>query len=230
MKIILFDIDGTLLTTGGAGRRAMEATLRAHFGSVGAPAYRYDGKTDGQIVRDLMRGDGHEDAAIDAKLPAVLAEYLERLHAELEANPAATTRYEGVVELLDALEARADRVLGLLTGNVERGAHRKLAEVGLAPSRFRVGAFGSDHEARPALPAVALARACALLGVPLTGDRLVIVGDTPFDLQCGREVGARAIGVATGHYSVAQLSGHDPHAVFEDLRDTAAVLAAIDRA
>lgn len=230
MKLVLFDIDGTILWSDGAGRRAMEGALLATFGATGPRSYRYDGKTDRQIVRELMREAGHDDAAIDARIPAVLDDYLVRLEDELAGVPARIHRLDGVLDLLDALEARADRVLGLLTGNIVAGAERKLRAVGIDPGRFRIGAFGSDHEHRPALPSIALERWRADARHTLDGDRLVIIGDTPADIACGRGVGARAIAVATGHYSVDDLAAHAPAAVFADLRDTAAVMQAIDDA
>jgi phosphoglycolate phosphatase-like HAD superfamily hydrolase len=229
MKLILFDIDGTILWTDGAGRRAMEAALLEHFGTTGPASYRYDGKTDVQIVRETMRESGVDEAHVDRCMTSVLEAYLTRLDAELVTPGRVLRRFEGVLELLDALEARTDRVLGLLTGNLARGAERKLSAVGVAPERFRLGAYGSDHEHRHELPAIALARAESL-GMRFPGDRVVIVGDTPADLQCGRGIGAKAIGVATGRYSVEALAAHEPAAVFPDLTDTAAVMQAIDDA
>lgn len=229
MKLVLFDIDGTILWTDGAGRRAMEAALLEHFGTTGPASYRYDGKTDVQIVRETMRESGVDEAHVDRSMASVLDAYLTRLDAELSMPGRVLRRFEGVLELLDALEARQDRVLGLLTGNLARGAARKLSAVGVAPERFRLGAYGSDHEHRHELPAIALARAESL-GMRFPGDRVVIVGDTPADLQCGRGIGARAIGVATGRYSVEALAAHQPAAVFPDLTDTAAVMRAIDDA
>lgn len=234
MKLVLFDIDGTILWTDGAGRRAMEAALVQTFGTTGPSTYRYGGKTDRQIVRELMREDGYSDDAIDARIPSVLEVYLQQLERELSRAEPQVHRLDGVLELLDALEARADRVLGLLTGNVVTGAERKLRAVGIDPARFRIGAFGSDHEHRPSLPGIALERWCASLGTSLgttlTGERLIIIGDTPADIECGRGVGARAIAVATGDYSVEELASHAPAAVFADLCDTDAVMRAIDEA
>ncbi len=230
MRLVLFDIDGTILSTDGAGRRAMEGALRAAFGTVGPASYRYDGKTDVQIVRDLLRADGVDDAAIEARLPSLLDDYLARLDAELSDPGHRTVVYDGVRELIDAVEGRDNLVPGLLTGNVESGAHRKLRAADIEPSRFRIGAFGSDHAHRPELPGIALSRWRAEVLHEVEGDRLVIIGDTPHDIHCGRGVGARAIAVATGHYSVAELAAHGPVAVFADLRDTAAVLQAIDAA
>lgn len=229
-KLVLFDIDGTLLWSHGAGRRAMEASLRAIYGCTGPTWYRYDGKTDQQIVRELMRAEGFDDAAIDARMGDVVATYLVRLREELAAPHTPTRALRGVPELLDALATRDDRILGLLTGNVEPGAALKLGAAGIDAARFPVGAFGSDHEERDMLPAIAQRRARERLGHDLPGESLVIIGDTPNDVACGRGVCARAIAVATGHYSTEQLAEHEPAAVFADLRDTAAVLAAIDDA
>ena len=227
MKLVLFDIDGTLLWTDGAGRRAMAAALTEVFGSAGPASYRYDGKTDPQIVRDLMRYAGHADEHIDSRLEHLLERYLTGLERELAAGTHAPRVYEGVPELLDALEARSDVVLGLLTGNLARGAAMKLRAAGIDPGRFRVGAFGSDHHHRPELPSIARRRALDILGLELPGDSLVVVGDTPADIECGRELGARAIAVATGHYTVEELSRHHPAAVFATLADTAAVMRAV---
>ena len=226
MKIALFDIDGTLLSTRGAGKRAMEAALTEHFGTSGPAGYRYDGKTDKQIARDLMRSSGFDDETIDARMPAVLAQYLRGLLDELT-TPDIIKVHVGVAGLLDALVERDDVVVGLLTGNIEDGARAKLAAARLGPHRFRVGAFGSDDERRDALPAIAQARATDLLGRPVSGDALVIIGDTPNDIACGRGVRARAIAVATGHYGVDALAEHQPAAVFPDLSDTARVVEAI---
>jgi phosphoglycolate phosphatase len=230
VKLILFDIDGTILWSDGAGRRAMEGALGEIFGAAGSTGYHYDGKTDMQIVRDLMRLEGHDDESIDARMAALLDRYLERLVEELDAKDRRIQRFHGVLELIDALEAREDCIIGLLTGNLERGAQLKLRAVGLAPERFIIGAFGSDHEIRAELPQVAQRRAFEQLGVAIDGSAIIIVGDTPADIACGRPIGARTIAVATGRYSTAELAAHDPFAVFADLRDTAAILRAIDDA
>lgn len=225
--VVLFDIDGTILASGGVGRRAFEGALEARVGVRGAAEYRYDGKTDRQIGRDLMRMAGHADADIDAMLDGIIADYLMRLQGEIDRGVAGVRVHAGILDLLDALEARDDVLLGLLTGNVVDGASLKLRAAGIAPERFRVGAFGSDHEHRPELPAIAQARASALLGHDVAGRSVVIIGDTPADVQCGRGIGARAVAVATGHFTVEQLAEHDPFAVFQDLSDTKAAVGAI---
>ena len=225
VRLVLFDIDGTILRSNGAGRRAMIAALREVFGVTGPEDHRYDGKTDPQIVREVMRIEGHEDAHIDERMDALMTLYLARLERELE--DAGTKVYPGIPALLDALERRDDVILGLLTGNLREGANAKLRAAGIDPMRFRVGAFGSDHEHRPELPALAQRRARETLGITLEGSHIVVIGDTPADIECGRSLGVRAIGVATGSFTVDELMRHAPHAVFETLADTNRVVSAI---
>lgn len=230
-KLVLFDIDGTLLWGDGAARRAFEGSLTEVFGTPGAPGVRYDGKTDRQIARELMRGAGFDDAEVDRRMDALVAGYLERLRAEVRAGGAAGTpnfvALPGVAELLDALEPMPGVTLGLLTGNVAGGAAVKLAAAGIDRARFVANAFGCDAEHRPELPEIARRRGEALLGAPLAGADLVVIGDTPADVQCARPVGARSVGVATGRYSEAELAEHAPAATLPDFRDTARAVAAI---
>jgi phosphoglycolate phosphatase len=225
MKLVLFDIDGTLLWSDGAGRRSMTAALAETFGTAGPADYRYDGKTDAQIVRDLMTHAGVSAAEIEARIAALLERYVVLLAEELRGRR--LRLFAGVVELLDALDADAEMTLGLLTGNVRAGAELKLRAAGLDFARFRIGAFGSDHAERPALPAIARRRARETLGLDLPGERVIVIGDTPADIACGRGIGARAIAVATGHYGVEELARHAPAAVFATLADTAGVMQAI---
>lgn len=224
MVLVLFDIDGTLLTAAGAGKRAIHQALRDVFGGVGPADYWFDGKTDPQIVRDLMRHEGHTDAVIDDRLGDVLARYADRLGTELLDPSHTPVVHPGVPELLDALESRHDVVLGLLTGNIQSGATQKLRAVGLDPTRFVIGAFGSDHEHRLELPLIAATRARDHLGCDV---ELVIIGDTPADVACGVGAKRRAIAVATGRFTLAELSACGPAAAFADLSDTEAVMAAI---
>lgn len=227
MKLVLFDIDGTILWSDGAGRRAIHAALRDVFGGIGPADYWFDGKTDRQIVRELMRHEGHGEARIDADMGELLRRYVENLEREVRSPEHRSRLLPGVLPLLDALERRDDVMLGLLTGNLVEGARVKLEAVGIDFDRFAVGAFGSDHEHRPELPAIAQRRAAARLGRELPGADVRVVGDTPADLTCGLSIGARAIGVATGRYSVAELESHSPAAVFETLEDTARVVEAL---
>ena len=230
MRLILFDIDGTLLLTDGAGRRAIERALVDVAGTAGPITdYRFDGKTDPQIVRDLLVLAGHPAATSEAQVRAVCDHYVGHLSDEL-AKPTQTTRVMvGVRALLDALEpveTDGRAMVGLLTGNVERGAALKLRSAGIDPARFRVGAYGSDGAHRPDLPAIAQRRA-ADLGATIAGSDVVIIGDTPDDVRCGRPIGARTVAVATGWFDVAALSAAGATHVFADLSDTARVLEAL---
>jgi phosphoglycolate phosphatase-like HAD superfamily hydrolase len=227
VKLVLFDIDGTIMITNGAGRRAVHRALLEVFGTIGTSDHRFDGKTDPQIVRELMRIAGHGDETIDARMERMLERYVTYLHEELASPGHRAHVFPGVPELIEALDARGDALLGLLTGNLAAGARAKLAAVGIDPDRFRIGAFGSDHELRGELPAIAQRRAYEALGVDIPGHDVIVIGDTPADVDCGRAIGARAIGVATGHYDVAALAAHGAAAVFEDLSDTARVLDVI---
>jgi phosphoglycolate phosphatase len=227
MKLALFDIDGTILLTSGAGKRAVHRALAEVFGAPGRAEHRFDGKTDPQIVRELMRMEGHGDDHIDARMSLLLDRYVDYLHEELDHPSTAVRLMPGVAELLDALEARSDVVLGLVTGNLAAGAAAKLRAGGIRPERFRVGAYGSDHELRNELPAVARRRAREELGIDVAGTDVVVIGDTPADVDCGRAIGARTIGVATGYFSIDELLAHGADFTFEDLADTAAVLRSI---
>lgn len=228
-KLILFDIDGTLLSSDGAGKRAIRSALIAESGTAGPidDGYRLDGKTDPQIVRELLAAAGHPHAEDGDRVAAVCRRYLGLLGSELAASAGRSRTYPGVPALLDLLERRADAVLGLLTGNLAEGAALKLGAVGLDPARFRVGAYGSDAAERPRLPAIAAERAAPLLGRMVSGSDLVIVGDTPADMTCGASLGARGIGVATGHYTVADLEAAGAFAAFASFADPAPVVAAI---
>lgn len=229
MKVVLFDIDGTILSSDGAGRGSMEGALKDVFGTSGPDTYRYDGKTDPQIARELMLHEGFQEDHIEREIPNVLERYITRLRVALGPGTEPPTVYAGVVELMDALQTRDDVLTGLLTGNIRDGAMVKLSAAGLDPNRFTFGAFGSDHHHRPELPAIARRRAAEIARREIHGSRVVIIGDTPADIYCGLGIGARALAVATGRYSHAELSECAPAAVFHDLSETDDVVAAIDR-
>lgn len=231
MKLILFDIDGTLLWTDGAGRRAIHQALLDEMGTAGPiDGYRFDGKTDPQIVQELLASAAHADAGDAGRVAAVCDRYVMLLEAEL-AKPAQATRVmPGVTQLLEALEpleAQRAALVGLLTGNLLRGAELKLRSADIDPRRFAVGAFGSDSPQRADLPAVARRRATERTGLQFAGADVVIVGDTPADVACGAGIGARAVAVATGFYDADALGAAGAAHVFADLQDTAAVLDAL---
>lgn len=226
-KLVLFDIDGTILLTSGAGRRAIGAAMAHLVGDAAFDQVRFDGKTDPQIVSELLTAAGHDDPHAPERIDGVLGGYVALLEREL-AHPDTQTRLlPGITELLDAMEAHEDVVLGLLTGNVAHGAVLKLKAAGIDPARFAVGAYGSDAARRPDLPPIAVRRAVPFFGREPGGHDVVIIGDTPSDVRCGESVGARAVAVATGSFSPAELAAAGAHAVFDDLRDTAAVMRAV---
>jgi phosphoglycolate phosphatase-like HAD superfamily hydrolase len=227
-KLVLFDIDGTILLTAGAGRRAIVAALAGEVGDT--PAFhdiRFDGKTDPQIVAEMLEAAGQPEPRESPRVRALCERYVGFLARELERPTARTTVMPGVLPLLDRLESEPDVVLGLLTGNLAEGAALKLRSGRIAPERFRVGAYGSDSGHRPDLPAIAARRAEPIFGRVPHGAEIVIIGDTPADVACGAGIDARALAVATGAYSVADLTACSPHAVFSDLSGTEAVVEAI---
>ena len=227
-KLVLFDIDGTLLWSDGAGRSAIHQALVDEMGTTGPiDGYSFAGKTDPQIVRDLMVAAGHPHAESDDYLRRVCERYAELLRDELAAPGRSLEVYDGVKELLSQLAQRQDALVGLLTGNLEAGAALKLAAVGIELSQFRVAAYGSDSMDRGALPAIAAERAQPIMGRRPHGEEVVIIGDTPADVECGRGIGARAIAVATGPFDLPALVEAGADAAFEDLSNTAAVMQAI---
>jgi len=224
-RLVLFDIDGTLVSAGGVSARALVAALVETFGTAGSiEGYDYSGKTDPQIVRELMRGAGLDDAAVDARLSLALERYRTRLAEWI--RPADVRPKPGIGSLLEALGTEPDVFLGLLTGNLEPCARLKLEPVG-ANRFFAFGAFGSDHEDRYQLPEVALARALVATGISFRGADTVIVGDSVHDVLCGRPIGVRAVAVATGKTPPERLAAAGADVVVRDFGDTGAGLRAI---
>jgi phosphoglycolate phosphatase len=226
-RLILFDIDGTLLNTGGAGARAFRTALLEVFGTAGPiEGHSFAGKTDPQIARELMTAAGVDEYEILRGLEALWEVYLRDLPDEL-----AQARIEvcpGIPPLLERLEARSrGTALGLLTGNIQPGAQLKLDTAGIGFERFVVGAFGSDHAERPALPAVAVERAEQRFGHRFAGRDIVIIGDTPLDIACGEHLGVRTIAVATGSYGAEELAACGPDFLFSSLADVDAVWESI---
>ncbi len=213
-RVLLFDIDGTLLNAGGIGRRAFTAALAG----VGADravldGIRFAGTTDRAIARAALEGAG---VAADAPLvQRVLTAYVEVLAAELAARRDGECRLcPGVAELLERL-AGAPLLLGLGTGNVEAGARLKLEAVGIA-GHFRFGGFGDEHEERAEVLRLAAARGAALAAGRAT--EVIVIGDTPRDVQAARAIGARVLAVTTGPFDHATLSGAGPDWLVDDLR------------
>jgi phosphoglycolate phosphatase len=226
-RLVLFDIDGTLLNAGGAGARAVRDAMMEIYGETGAiGGYNMGGRTDPQIVRELLTADGWAVEDVDAGLERLWEVYLRNLRGEVAR--AEIRALPGIPGLLDRIEASGDpTVLGLLTGNVMEGARLKVEAAGLGFDRFRVGAYGSDHWQRPELPAVAARRATEATGLEFAGKEIVIIGDTPFDISCGAHLGVRTIATATGTHPAAELATHGPDYLFDDLSDVDAVWRAI---
>jgi phosphoglycolate phosphatase-like HAD superfamily hydrolase len=225
-RLFLFDVDGTLVTAGGAGREALARALRAVYGTTGPiDGYDFRGRTDPRIVRDLMAAAELPAAIVEARLAACFAAYVRELDALL-ADGARVRVLPGIAEVVRALADREDALVGLLTGNIEPGARIKLRPTGLW-TVFRVGAFGSDDMDRRRLPAIACERARALAGTPIPFERVTIIGDTPLDVDCARACGALAVAVATGHHPPDELTACAPDLLFRDFSDVEAVVTAL---
>jgi phosphoglycolate phosphatase len=225
-KLILWDIDGTLLTSGGAGERALITALKTEFGLDGSLAWlNYSGRTDAWIAHEALRHYGLPESP--ENIQRYLEGYLRALAAEMP-NPRARL-HAGILTLLETLHRRTDLAQGLLTGNLRRGAHLKLEQFAIW-HYFEFGAFADDSPRRNDLGPHALRRARERHGVEFPPERVFIIGDTPHDIECGKVIGAKTIAVATGSFSVEQLQAHTPTAVFADFSDTAAFLRVIDAA
>jgi phosphoglycolate phosphatase len=223
--VLLFDIDGTLVTTGGAGRRAIDGAFEATWGRRDACShFSFDGMTDRAIARGGLAAIGVEvtDAAIDQ----LLAEYVRRLEAEVRRTEDAQYRvHAGMREAVQA-GLRAGMAVGLGTGNVREGARVKLERVNLF-RHFTFGGFGDDHEARAELIRVGAERGAAQLGVAREEARVVVVGDTPKDVAAAQAIGAECVGVATGSWSVEQLRACGATWAFGDLTSEGALDAVL---
>ncbi|MDR1990101.1 MAG: haloacid dehalogenase-like hydrolase [Acidobacteriaceae bacterium] len=225
MKIVLFDIDGTLVLTGGAGARAMARAAVDLFGVENADqSIAMAGRTDSWIVAQMAAlVEAPCDPQVIGRFRAVYVRYL----LEEIAHPG-PKKYllPGVAEIVALLHQRDDVHLGLLTGNFHEGARIKLEHFGIWPF-FHGGAFGDDAEQRPHLFEIALARIANAGGPVVPPGDVVIVGDTPLDVEVARVAGARSLAVATGPYDVRALRESGASVVMEDLRDREAVLGAI---
>lgn len=225
-KLVLFDIDGTLVLTGGAGLRAMNRAGKTVLGAAnildGVPVA---GRTDWSILHDALARIGH---SLDDDLFARLKEtYVGYLREEI-VHPGTGTKavMPGIAELLPALRSRDDMILALLTGNFAEGARIKLEHFDLW-HYFECGAFGDDAADRNALVPFAVERAVGCGHPAVAYEDVFVIGDTPHDVACARAVGAVAVAVATGGYEVNALRATGAPHVFEDLSDTEAVLRVV---
>jgi phosphoglycolate phosphatase-like HAD superfamily hydrolase len=252
-RLVLFDIDCTLIESHGAGSRAIRRAIKDVYGVEGElgdysfhgrtdPGIvrdladlwgaadpekvisRYEGETQPQVVHDLVESLGMPDEMIDDLVDACVARYVELIAVEIAEGK--VDLLPGIKELVTALAADRRALLGLVTGNVEEGARIKLLPTGLYPL-FKVGAYGSDSAYRPELPAFAVSRAESLTGRRYEGKEIVVIGDTPADIECGAGLGVKAIAVATGRHDVAELAEHAPDHLFADFSDWRAAYEAV---
>jgi phosphoglycolate phosphatase-like HAD superfamily hydrolase len=220
MTVVFFDIDGTLLSTGGAGRLAMESAMRRAFGLAelrdGVP---YSGRTDRSIGFDLLRVNGLP--ANEENWQVLQQAYLNELPAALQVR--AGMILPGIERLLQRLADTSAVAIGLLTGNLRAGAQLKLGHFGI-DHFFAFGGFGDDHFCRDDVARGAWSEARLYLGQEPVAERCWVVGDTPLDVRCARAIGVRAVAVATGSYTVSDLADTCPDLLLKDFSDPNALL------
>jgi phosphoglycolate phosphatase len=225
MKLVLFDIDGTLLTDCGASREAFGDALRAVYGYDGELSrYDFSGRTDPQIAHMVLRDAGFASGEIDSSIARLWELYLSGLARN--ATPERVRVMPGMRELVAELHEHDEVALALLTGNIEPGARLKLGGASLN-EYFVFGAFGSDSPDRTQLPPIAVRRANDHLGRHFAGSDVVIIGDSIYDVRCGVPYDATTIAVASGKTPADVLRAENPRHFFEDASDVGAVMAAI---
>lgn len=224
MKLLLFDIDGTLIDAAGAGLQALQAGAKEYFGGEGPPL-DLAGSTDEGVVRKML--DHFDLEPTSERIEGFYNAYHPQLEKHLNAETYEGVTLAGVEPLISALAASPQEfALGLLTGNTEQGAWHKVAAHGI-DEPFKMGAWGSDHWDRNVLGPIALERAVDVFGHTFSAEQTVIIGDTPKDIACARACGAAVVAVATGRFSADELA--DADVVLDDLSDTAQVVDVLRR-
>lgn len=228
-RLVLFDIDGTLLHGGNLWRECFEGAFQACFPEITVKKVGFNGKTDPQICHELM-GQKPLDHAMSKLVQLILDEYLNRVEKALPTRANEVEALPGTHELLKQLSSIAGLQLGLLTGNVRRGAKIKLSAAKM--DHFfdfgEFGAFGDDHWDRYSLPQIAANRAKTRHGIDYRGKEIVVIGDTIHDVNCGKSIGVRSIAVGTGrNVDRAELLAANPDHFFENLSDIHAVTRTI---
>ena len=216
-RLLLFDIDGTLLSGGPAKSSFIDAMVDTYGTAGDAEGLSFAGKTDPQIARELLDAVGLSGDEIERGFEPLWTRYLAYLEARLPEDPVRVL--DGVPDLLESLAAHEDVGIGLLTGNIFGGARLKLGSGGLW-NHFVFGSYGSDREERDHLPAVAVDRARELWGDHIGPDQAIVVGDTPRDVACGKAGGTGTVAVATGFFSSSDLEATGADYVLDDLADT----------
>jgi phosphoglycolate phosphatase-like HAD superfamily hydrolase len=222
-RLLLFDIDGTLINSGGAGIEALKLALRERFGiDDDLHDIEIAGMTDSGIVLTILKK--HQIASTHENVAAFLDSYVHFLALELPRRKGALL--PGVLELLEKLQSRKHLVLALLTGNLSRGAQLKLDHYGVWHF-FEFGAFADDHHDRNQLGSFARTRAKEKHGREFAGDEIDVIGDTPRDIECGKALGARTIAVATGKWEREKLAAHKPDFLIDDLSNVDGLIHAL---
>lgn len=222
--LLLWDIDGTLIDSGGAGERGLKLSLKREFGIDDDLSWlEYFGRTDVWIARHIL--EHHFGRASSTDIQRFLDGYLKGLCEEMP-NPRAQL-LPGIAEIVSHVARQPNLAQGLLTGNLQRGAQIKLGHFALWMP-FPFGAFADDAEDRNELGPYALRRAAARHNHHFTPDNVFVIGDTPHDIACGKAIGARTIAVATGRFSLDQLRSHGPTAALQDCTDTTAFLSLLN--
>jgi phosphoglycolate phosphatase len=214
VKLVLFDIDGTLVHTGGAGIKAFAKVFATEFNVPnGVEKIRFAGRTDVNLVREFFTMNRIEPS--EANFRRFFERYVFWLDQILHQSE--TTACSGVVEFMQALRTLPNPPLfGLLTGNIRLGAEIKLRHFDLW-KEFETGGFADDHEDRDQIAHAAFRRGARVLGSELRGEQVVVIGDTPLDIRCGRAIGAKVLAVATGGATLDELKRHQPDWAVEDL-------------
>lgn len=224
MRVCLFDIDGTLINSGGAGGAAMLAAFAEEFG---ASDFRHDiqaaGRTDRAIALDVFKAFGltMDEPSYDRYLEAYLR------HLPIQLRQRSGVVLPGIAESLSALSQAPEMALGLLTGNLQRGAYLKLEHFELH-QYFDFGGFGDRHLSRNEVARDAFRTIKTRFGSDLDPDDIWVIGDTPADIECGRAINARTLAVSTGIYSYDELAACDPDVLLEDLTDLKRLLKLLE--
>jgi phosphoglycolate phosphatase-like HAD superfamily hydrolase len=232
LRILLWDIDGTLVRSTRAGifKDYTAPAIAGVFGTAGRLSeMSVSGMTDLQIVGEALKDEGFTTEQIRERLEELRALYMREMERVTAGEDSTFYLLPGVREILEAVAGHARYRSALLTGNLEPAAHLKMRLVGLSQFFQLPGAFGEDSHDRRDLPALALERISRHLGLELQPQQLIVIGDTPNDIACAKHYGARAVAVATGRlYTAADLLAHEPDAILDDLSDTALVLRTFD--
>jgi phosphoglycolate phosphatase-like HAD superfamily hydrolase len=231
-KLVLFDIDQTLISSGGAGSRALYAAVEKYTaireGVIKAAGISFAGKTDPQIIEEILlacESEIDKSQGLSRPITEILDLYLQLLPQSI-AETEDYFLHEGVNEILLALQENKQTVIGLLTGNVQTGARLKLERVGINHF-FPIGSFGSDSPNRLDLPAIANRRAQVFYNTQFRPDQIVIIGDAENDVLCAKHYGAVSIAVTTGKTTWEELNQHNPDYIFSSLKDTGQIMQAI---